>query len=86
MTASTIAQRQEKTKLQIIDALRQHKDMSARQIAYELSVYGIWLSPAKVSHFIKGDKHLQKQITIEARPIKGNWTLVYSLKDRWGGD
>jgi DNA-directed RNA polymerase beta' subunit len=82
----TIAQRQERTRLQIIDTVRQHKDMSARQIAYELSVYGIWLSPVKVAHFIKGDKHLQKQIRIEARPIKGNWTLVYSLKARWGGE
>jgi len=81
-----IAQRQERTRLQIVDAIRQHEDMSARQIAYELSVYGIWLSPAKVAHFIKGDKRLQKQIRVEAHPIKGNWTLVYSLMDRWGGD
>jgi hypothetical protein len=60
--------------------------MTARQIGYELSVYDVWLSPAKVAHFIKGDKRLQKQIRIEAKAIKGCWTLVYSLKDRWGGE
>jgi hypothetical protein len=72
--------------LRILEALKHHKDMTARQISYELSVYGVWLSPVKLAHFIKDDKRLQKQIRIEARPINGNGTLIYSLKDRWGGD
>ena len=86
MVALTIAQRQERTRLQIIDALRHHKDMSARQIAYELSVYDVWLSSVKVAYFIKGDKHLQNRISVEAKSMKGQWTLVYSLKDHWGRD
>ena len=86
MVALTIAERQERTRLHIIDAFKHHKDMTARQISYELSVYGVWLSPVKLAHFIKDDKHLQKQIRIEAKPIRRNWALTYSLKDRWGGD
>lgn len=82
----TIAKRQERTRLQIVDALKHHHGMTAGQLTYELGVYGLWLTPAKLAHLIKGDERLQKQIRVEVRPIKGNWTLVYSLKDRWGGD
>ena len=86
MTALTTAQKQERTRLQIIDAIRHHKDMTAGQLAYEVGIYGIRLNPAKLAQFINGDERLQKQIRIEAKPIKKNWALVYSLKDRWGGD
>ena len=86
MTALTIAKRQERTRLQIVDALKHHHDMTAGQLTYELGVYGLRLTPAKLAHLIKGDERLQKQVSVEARRIRGSWALAYSLKARWGGD
>lgn len=86
LAALTIAQRQERRRLEIIDALKDRGNMTARQISYELQIRDIWLSPAKLSHFIKDDKHLQKQVRVEAQRVRGSWALVYSLKARWGGE
>ena len=50
MMGLTVAQRQEKIRMAILGALLSHKDLTARQISYELSVEGLWQSADQIAH------------------------------------
>jgi len=75
----TLAMKREKTRNLILDRLRREKDCTARQLSYELSVYGIWLSSVQVAGLMHSDDVLRESVTTEfVRRFK--WAgLVYSL-------
>ena len=86
MVGLTIAQKNDKIRDLILDALRQNKDLTARQISSELSIYNIWLSPDKVAHFIRSDERLSKVVETEF-VRRRRWSgLVYShvRNNHWG--
>jgi len=65
MTGLTLAQKNEKIREHILDLLRRERDVTARQISYELSVYNVWLSPGKVANFMRSDELLQQFVETE---------------------
>ena len=75
----TVEMRRENTRNLILDRLRCEKDCTARQLSYDLSVYGIWLSSVQVASLMHFDDVLRESVTTEfVRRFK--WAgLVYSL-------
>ena len=74
----TVAMKSEKTRNLILDALRREKDCTARQLSYELSIYGVWLSPVKVASLMHHDPVLRKSVTVEFKRTVRWSGLVYT--------
>lgn len=86
MVGLTIAQKHDKTRDLILDILRRHKNMSARQISYELSEHGIWLSSVEIANFMRSDERLKKAVEVEF-VRRGKWAgLIYAhvRNGSWG--
>ena len=72
--------RQTKIRKILLDVLR-HKDRAtARELAFELQVFGIWKSPRELTGFVLADPELKKVLEIEYRTMGGWNRLTFSLK------
>ena len=78
MVGLTIAQKQEKIQTLILRALMQEKNMTAKQVSYELSVYDIWLSPDKIANLMRTDPRLKDAVDTEYICRNGWAGLVYT--------
>jgi hypothetical protein len=74
MAGLTIVQKHEKIRNAILDALLRNKNLTARQISYELSQEEIWRNPDQVAFFIRSDERLKRVVETE-----------FIRRNRWSG-
>lgn len=76
----SVEQRQEKVRNIVLDILR-HKDrVTARELAYELQVYGIRKSPREVTGIINGDRQLKDRVEVNFQDYGGWQRMTFHLR------
>ena len=79
MTGHTVEEREAKLRARVLEVLACKRRASAREIGYELQVYGIQKSPREVAGFILGDPVLKEKVEADYEDFGGWKRLTFSL-------